>query len=727
MQQKSKLFLQALKYSIPHLGKCMQKEHLNHCNFADHYFNRIKLKKYHLTKCLQNKPRISELARNIPSRNFLCKNFLSSKQGNEKPLSENMDAFEKVRAKLETQPQEEYEIINAEIKHGGFVYYQEGCCLVRSKDEEADNDNYEVLFNLEELKLEQPFIDCIRVAPDEKYVAAKIRTEDSEASTCIVVKLSDQPVMEASFPNVSSFEWVKDEEDEDVLFYTFQRNLRCHDVYRATFGDNKRNERFYTEKDPSFFVFLYLTKDSRFLTMNIMSKTTSEVWLIDGLSPWDPPVLIQKRIHGVLYYVEHRDDELYILTNVGEPTEFKLMRTAADTPAIMNWDLFFTMKRNTKVVDLDMFKDHCVLFLKHSNLLYVNVIGLADDSVRSLKLPPWACGFIMDTNSDPENCPFQLCSPIRPPKYYTYKFAEGKLFEETGHEDPITKTSRVLRMEAKSKDGKLVPMTVFHKTDSEDLQKKPLLVQVYGAYGMDLKMNFRPERRVLVDDGWILAYCHVRGGGELGLQWHADGRLTKKLNGLADLEACIKTLHDQGFSQPSLTALTAFSAGGVLVGALCNSSPELLRAVTLEAPFLDVLNTMMDTTLPLTLEELEEWGNPSSDEKHKNYIKRYCPCQNIKPQHYPSIHITAYENDERVPLKGIVSYTEKLKEAIAEHAKDSGEGYQVPNIILDIQPGGNHVIEDSHKKITAQIKFLYEELGLDSTSVFDNLKKYLKF
>ncbi|OWK10015.1 hypothetical protein Celaphus_00005646, partial [Cervus elaphus hippelaphus] len=587
-------------------------------------------------------------------------NFLSSKQENEKPLSENMDAFEKVRAKLETQPQEEYEIINAEIKHGGFVYYQEGCCLVRSKDEEADSDNYEVLFNLEELKLEQPFIDCIRVAPDEKYVAAKIRTEDSESSTCIVVKLSDQPVMEASFPNVSSFEWVKDEEDEDVLFYTFQRNLRCHDVYRATFGDNKRNERFYTEKDPSFFVFLYLTKDSRFLTMNIMSKTTSEVWLIDGLSPWDPPVLIQKRIHGVLYYVEHRDDELYILTNVGEPTEFKLMRTAADTPAIMNWDLFFTMKRNTKVVDLDMFKDHCVLFLKHSNLLYVNVIGLADDSVRSLKLPPWACGFILDTNSDPKNCPFQLCSPIRPPKYYTYKFAEGKLFEETGHEDPITKTSRVLRMEAKSK-------------------------------------------------------------------WHADGRLTKKLNGLADLEACIKTLHDQGFSQPSLTALTAFSAGGVLVGALCNSSPELLRAVTLEAPFLDVLNTMMDTTLPLTLEELEEWGNPSSEEKHKNYIKRYCPYQNIKPQHYPSIHITAYENDERVPLKGIVNYTEKLKEAIAEHAKDTGGGHQVPSIILDIQPGGNHVIEDSHKKITAQIKFLYEELGLDSTSVFDNLKKYLKF
>uniref|UniRef100_A0A2K6KNQ8 Prolyl endopeptidase n=1 Tax=Rhinopithecus bieti TaxID=61621 RepID=A0A2K6KNQ8_RHIBE len=587
MQQKTKLFLQALKYSIPHLGKCMQKQHLNHYNFADHYYNRIKLKKYHLTKCLQNKPKISELARNIPSRSFSCKDLQPVKQENEKPLPENMDAFEKVRTKLETQPQEEYEIINVEVKHGGFVYYQEGCCLVRSKDEEADNDNYEVLFNLEELKLDQPFIDCIRVAPDEKYVAAKIRTEDSEASTCVIIKLSDQPVMEVSFPNVSSFEWVKDEEDEDVLFYTFQRNLRCHDVYRATFGDNKRNERF-TQKRPKvldYFVFLYLTKDSRFLTINIMNKTTSEVWLIDGLSPWDPPVLIQKRIHGVLYYVEHRDDELYILTNVGEPTEFKVI---LDAP----------------------------------------------------------------------------CSHLG------------------------------------------LPMTVFHKTDSEDLQKKPLLIHVYGAYGMDLKMNFRPERRVLVDDGWILAYCHVRGGGELGLQWHADGRLTKKLNGLADLEACIKTLHGQGFSQPSLTTLTAFSAGGVLAGALCNSNPELLRAVTLE------VSTLCLYCL---------WNGGG------NYIKRYCPYQNIKPQHYPSVHITAYENDERVPLKGIVSYTEKLKEAISEHAKDTGEGYQAPNIILDIQPGGNHVIEDSHKKITAQIKFLYEELGLDSTSVFEDLKKYLKF
>lgn len=636
-----------------------------------------------------------------------------------------MDTFEKARTRLESQAQEGYEVVHAEIKHGAFIYYQEGVSLVRCKVDEEIED-YEVLCNLEELKLDQPFLDSIRVAPDGNYVAAKVRTEESEACACVVVRLSDPPAVEASFPDVSSFEWLRGEEGEDVLFYTSQRNLRCLDVYRATFGKNKRNERFYTEKDPSYFIFLYLTKDRRFLTVNIKNKTTSEVWLVDGRHPWDPPVLVQKRTPGVLYYVEHRDDELYILTNLGEPTVFKLMRTAADSPAVMNWDLLLTIERSARVVDLDMSRAHFILFLKHQGLLGIHVIGLADGSIRSLKLPPWACEFILEPDSDPDHCPFQLCSPICPPKFYTYKFAEGELFEETEHEDPITETSCVLRLKAKSKDGTTVPVTVFHRADASDLGKRPLLLHVYGAYGQDLRMDFRPERRALVDDGWILAYCHVRGGGELGLQWHVDGRLTKKLNGLADLEACVRTLHSQGLSQPRRTALSAFSAGGVLAAALCNSRPELLRAVNLEAPFVDVLNTMMDPTLPLTLEEQEEWGSPSSDERHKSYIRSYCPFQNIRPQHYPAMHITAYENDKRVPLKGVLAYTEKLRAAVAQHAEEAEEGYQAPHIVLDVQPGGNHALGGSHLTVLAQIKFLYEELELDSVSVSETLGKYLK-
>ncbi|XP_055986537.1 prolyl endopeptidase-like [Sorex fumeus] len=638
--------------------------------------------------------------------------------------AESTDAFGTAKARLETQ--EEYEIANAEVTHGAFVYYQEGGSLVRSRVEEADSDDHEVLFSLNELGLGQPFLDSVRVAPGEEFVAARVRAADSEASACVVVRLGRPPAVEASLPNVSSFEWLEGEEEGDVLFYTVQRNLRCRDVYRATFGEDKRNELFYREKDPSYFAFLYLTKDRRFLTLNVRSKTTSEVWLVDSLHPWAPPRLVQERVPGVLYHVEHRAGTLYILTNAGEPPEFKLMQAPADSPAAVNWELVLTTGRDTRVLDLDMFRDHCVLFLRHRGRLCLSVLGLADGSIRSLELPPWACALIPEADSDPDNCPFQLCSPVHPPKHYTYKFAEGALFEETGHEDPITETSRVLRLEANSTDGRAVPMTVFHRAGAEGLQEQPLLVHVYGAYGVDLPMGFRPERRVLLDDGWILAYCHVRGGGELGLQWHADGRLAKKPNGLADLEACVQTLHGQGYSQPRLTALSALSAGGVLAGALCNTRPELLRAVTLEAPFLDVLGTMMDSRLPLTLEEREEWGDPSSDEQHRACIQSYCPYENIRPQPYPAMHITACKGDARVPLQGILRYAQKLRGAVAQHAEAAGEGYQAPNIILNIQPGGSHVLEDSPEKVTAQIRFLYAELGLDSRTVLQNLKKYLK-
>ncbi|XP_054977979.1 prolyl endopeptidase-like isoform X2 [Sorex araneus] len=672
---------------------------------------------------LQGRAEPGVLARRGPGPSR-AQDFLSARREREKS-AENTDAFGRGPARLETQSQEEYEISSPEVTHGAFVYYQEGGCLVRSRVEE-DGEECEVLLSLEELGLGRPFLDAIRVAPGEEFVAAGVRAADSEASACVVVRLGRPPVVAASLPDVSSFEWVSGGDGRDVLFYTVQRDLRCRDVYRATFGGDKRSELVYSERDPSYFVFLYLTKDGRFLTVNARSKTTSEVWLVDSLRPWAPPRLVQKRVPGVLYHVEHRAGTLYILTNAGEPPEFKLVRAPADSPAAPNWELVLTTGRDTKVVDLDMSRDHCVLFLKHRTRLCLRVLGLADGSVRTLELPPWACAFILEADSDPDSCSFQLCSPVCPPKHYTYRFAEGELSGDTGHEDPATEASHVLRLEAKSKDGRAVPVTVFLRAGPQDLRERPLLVHVYGAYGVDLPMGFRPERRALLDDGWILAYCHVRGGGELGLQWHADGRLTKKLTGLADLEACVQMLHGQGYSRPRLTALSALSAGGVLAGALCNARPELLRAVTLEAPFLDVLSTMMDSTLPLTLEEREEWGDPSSDEQHRACIRRYCPYQNIRPQPYPAVHITACAGDARVPLRGVLRYARKLRGAVAQHAEAAaGEGYQAPNIVLNIQPGGGHVLEDSPEKITAQIRFLYAELGLDSGSVLENLKRHL--
>ncbi|XP_064302156.1 prolyl endopeptidase-like isoform X6 [Phalacrocorax carbo] len=502
----------------------------------------------------------------------------------------------------------------------------------------------------------------------------------------------------------------------DVLYYTSQKNLKCQNVFMTTFTNQKYTKLVYTEQDARFFVDIYCTKDRRFLTINSNSKTTSEVWLVDCRHPFKLPALVQARTKGVIYHIEHRNDELYILTTYGEPAEYKLMKAPVASSGVENWQLVYALEEKTKIVDLEMFSDHCIMFLKNAGHLYLTVISFVSHSVQSIKLPTWACEFELESHPEhtTSTCYFQLTSPVHPPKRFAYSFKENNLIEQAVQEVPIITKCHTTRLLAKSKDETLVPITVFHNMNSKELHRKPLLVHVYGAYGIDLNMSFKEEKLMLIEEGWILAYCHVRGGGELGLSWHKDGCQYNKLKGLHDLKACIMLLHELGFSQPKYTALVAASAGGALAGALCNTDPELIRAMVLQAPFVDVLNTMMQTHLPLTIEEQEEWGNPLADETCMEYIKSYCPYQNIKTQYYPSVFITAYENDQRIPLTGVLRYVQKLRKAALDHAKrTSKKGNWIPNIILDIQANGSHCDsswENSLNEVARHLAFLNKEL-----------------
>ncbi|XP_072188227.1 prolyl endopeptidase-like isoform X3 [Excalfactoria chinensis] len=502
----------------------------------------------------------------------------------------------------------------------------------------------------------------------------------------------------------------------DVLYYTSQKNLKCQNVFMTTFTTEKYTKLVYTEQDARFFVDIYCTKDRRFLTINSNSKTTSEVWLIDCRHPFKLPVLVQARTKGVIYHVEHRNNELYILTSYGEPAEYKLMKTSVASTSMANWKLVYAPEEKTKLIDLEMFRDHCIMFLQKAGYLYLNVIAFVSHSVQSIPLPTWACAFELEPHPEhaSSTCYFQLTSPVHPPRRFAYSFKENNLIEQAAEEVPIIMNCHTTRLLAKSKDETLVPITVFHNMNSKELRRKPLLVHVYGAYGIDLNMSFKEEKLMLIEEGWILAYCHVRGGGELGLRWHKDGCQHNKLKGLHDLKACIMLLHELGFSQPKYTALTAASAGGVLAGAICNSDPELIRAMVLQAPFVDVLNTMMKTHLPLSTEEQEEWGNPLADEKCMKYIKSYCPYHNIKPQCYPSVFITAYDSDQRVPLTGILQYVQKLRKATLDHAsRTRKKGNGIPNIILDVQASGSHCDsswEDSLNEVARHLAFLKKEL-----------------
>ncbi|XP_072121088.1 prolyl endopeptidase-like isoform X4 [Mobula birostris] len=563
-------------------------------------------------------------------------------------------------------------------------YFEDDGCIYRK----FQNGSPEVVLCLDQLQFVQTKdaqFQRIRVSPNQKYLASSICTPSDEP-TCVVVKLDSEPVVAHVLPKAFSFEWATD----NCLFYTILEKLQSQQVFRLLLGDQRAtSEMVYKENDIRSFVELTCSKDGKFITINSNSKNSSEVWLIDRMHPLELARVVQERLPDLIYHVEHWKNQLYILTNFGASKEYGqprvapcqrpsenpstqhlLMKAPISSSGMQNWKTVYAVKDKHKLIDMELINDHCIMILKYYGHLYLHVFSLKEPgAVKSIPLPAWACAIECEAcveNKANVIC-FQLSSPVQPPVSFQYSLVEDELYihDEAWLDD--TKDYIVTRLKAQSVDGTLVPISVFHKTVLSQMNEKPLLVHVYGAYGMDLNVDFKPEQLMLLEDGWILAYCHVRGGGELGLNWHKAGRLDKKHIGREDLQACLCCLHTMGYSNPRQTALTASSAGGLLVGSLCNTSPDSIRAVVLRAPFLDVLNTMLDSSLPLTNEDQEEWGNPLSDQRLFKYIQAYCPYQNIKPQNYPSVFITAYQGDQRVPLSGLLKYTNKLRNAVADN------------------------------------------------------------
>ncbi|XP_078085799.1 prolyl endopeptidase-like [Mustelus asterias] len=601
------------------------------------------------------------------------------------------------------------------IQINDLEYFEENGCIYRRL--QNGDQVPEVVLSLDQLQFLQTKdaqFQHIRVSPNQKYLASSVHILSDE-STCVVVKLDPKPEVVHVLPRAFSFEWGTD----DSLFYTSLDKLQSRQVFRLLLEDTRAiSEMVYKENDPRFFVELTCTKDGRFITINSNSKNSSEVWLLDRLYALGRPKIVQERVPGVIYHVEHWRNQLYILTNFGATEEYRLMKVPISSPGMKSWQTVYAVKERTKLIDMELFKDHCIMILKCYGHLYLHVFSLNEPkAVKCIQLPPWACAIESEDNlkCEANKFSFRLSSPVQPPVSLLYSIDDNELYIQEDESKPmITRDCKVTRLKAPSKDGILVPITVFHKETLNQMNKKPLLVHVYGAYGMDLNVDFKPEQMVLLEDGWILAYCHVRGGGELGLRWHKASRLDKKCIGIDDLQACLRHLHTMGYSNPRQTALISNSAGGVLAGSLCNVSPDSIRAVVLRAPFLDVLNTMLDPSLPLTIEEQEEWGDPLSDQNLFKCIQAYCPYQNIKPQKYPSVFITAYQDDKRVPLSGLLRYTRKLRNAVAvSMCNETGE---LPDIILDIQPGGDHFgpsdWEESIYEVARHYAFLYKQLEL---------------
>ena len=441
---------------------------------------------------------------------------------------------------------------------------------------------------------------------------------------------------------------------------------RTDKVWRHTVGTNE-NELVYEEKDVLFNSYLSRSRDGKMLFIGSGAKTMDEYRYLsahDATGNWR--VIVPRR-EGHQYHADYDRGEFFIVTN-SNAENFKVARAPADDPGEKNWTDFIAYNPKIKIEDINFFKDHAVVSEVENGLEYLRVIDLGKKrEEKRIETPEsvYTMALAMNPEYDTPVVRYAYSSMITPNSTYEFDFNSHKsaLLKQqeipSGYDRSQYMTERIW---ATARDGVKVPIIVMMKKGTKLDGSAPMLLYGYGSYGLSMTPNFNANRLSLVDRGFVYAIAQIRGGGELGEQWRLAGRMFKKLNTFNDFVDSAKWLVDNKYTSPDRLVIQGGSAGGLLMGAAMNMAPGLFHAAIVQVPFVDVMNTMIDDTLPLTSEEWIEWGNPRDEKKAWDYMVKYSPYDNVKPQSYPNMLIEVSLNDSQVPYWEGAKLAAKIRE-----------------------------------------------------------------
>lgn len=424
------------------------------------------------------------------------------------------------------------------------------------------------------------------------------------------------------------------------------------------------------EDDDRFYASVGRTRTGRYVVISLGSKITSEVWIVDADEPEAPAQVVEPRRQGVEYDVEHHrsaehGDRFFVLTNDDGAENFKLMVAPAEHPGRDNWREVIPPREDVRLEDVDAFVGHLVQSERADGLERVVVRRLADDDTHVIAMPDpvYSVGVGGNPEFETPTLRFEYTSLVAPPSSYDYDFEtrDRTLVKQQpvpGYEPDRYESHRLW---ATSHDGVRVPISVVHRRGVAHDGTAPAVLYGYGAYEISIDPSFSVARVSLLDRGVVFAIAHVRGGGELGRHWYEDGKLDRKPNTFKDFIASAEHLLSESYMSPERLAARGGSAGGLLMGAVANMRPDLFRAIVADVPFVDALTTMLDETLPLTVTEWEEWGDPVTDPEIYKAMKSYSPYDNVEAKDYPAICATAGLNDPRVQYWEPAKWVAKLR------------------------------------------------------------------
>lgn len=456
--------------------------------------------------------------------------------------------------------------------------------------------------------------------------------------------------------------------DNKTIFYTSKNpeTLLTEKIFRHTLGtDSAKDVLVYEEKDKTNYIGVGKTKNNKFILIESSATTSSETRYLDANDPNGNFKVFQPRIKNVLYNVTSLEDKFLVTTNK-DALNFKVVEVPLDKTGIENWKDFIPHRKDVLIEDISAFKNYLVFSERQNGLTQLVIYDRKTGKKEFLKFDEAAYTVYPSANPEynTDNFRFGYTSMITPGSQYEQDLKTGKrtLLKQQevlgGYKKDDYTTERLF---ATAKDGTRIPISIVYKKGFKKDGKNPLLLYAYGSYGSSMDATFSSNRLSLLDRGFAYAIAHIRGGQEMGRQWYEDGKMMKKKNTFTDFIDAGEYLVKEKYTSPKHLYAQGGSAGGLLMGAIANMSPELWNGVISQVPFVDVVNTMLDTSIPLTTNEYDEWGNPNNKEAYF-YMKSYSPYENIEKKNYPNLLVTTGLHDSQVQYFEPAKWVAKLRD-----------------------------------------------------------------
>ena len=630
----------------------------------------------------------------------------------EKMTSHTLDLQNKLFKEIKDKIKEDDESVPYFLN--GYWYktkYKEGLDYpVYTRFKDSLNNNEEILFDCNELAKKHDYFNLsnFQISPDNKIVAFSTDVISRRLYSVQFKNLETGKVYSDKIINSSgSFAWAN---DNSTLFYTSRdvNTLRNDKIFTHVLNtDYENDELVYFEKDETFYTNVSKSKSKKFIIISSFSTLTSEFQFLPADNINESFKLFNKRKRGVEYSINHYDDHFYIITNKDKAYNYKLMKTKISETSSENWTDVVEHRKNVLIEGIDIFKDHLVVSERVDGLNRINIKKWDDSENYFLNFDNETFSSNTTTNLDFNSKKLNYAyNSLNEP----YSVIE---FDMITKEKTILKQHKVLdknfskdnyvteRIWADSQDGNQIPISLIYKKGIKRDGSNPLLIYGYGSYGNTIDPSFSISRLSLLDRGFIYAISHVRGSEYLGRDWYENGKLLNKKNSFNDFVDSTKFLISEGYTSAEHCYAYGGSAGGLLMGAVINMAPELYNGVIAAVPFVDVITTMLDETIPLTTSEYDEWGNPNQKEYYE-YMMSYSPYDNVSKLKYPNLLVTTGLHDSQVQYWEPAKWVAKLR----DYKQD--QNYLFLNTNMETGHGGSSGRFEAIKDLAKEYAFLFD-------------------